>query len=750
MKRLVAEFEALKSSLPSDKQCSAWLRFDEDTPQYLRALLTAPLPGPSPYAGGVFAFDIYIPDNYPSEPPKVQLLTTGRGTVRFGPNLYANGKVCLSLLGTWPGPKWIPKQSSLLQVLVSIQSLLLGVEHPFYLEPGHGGWEDQIKEGDFASVGQTLTGEMVKEEVTLPSQVWLYEDNVRVGSMRYAMLEPLDIATRVGDEEKVKPALAHLSPFEDIIKAHFYHNGQETLNAVHAWITASRPSTVSHDRGVPPVPMGSPPVPNEYPAAVLDSLHKLYPKLESSLEKVCPPTLEIANKTITPADYPSRLDTSTDAASGKLKGAEDESNKSKVDMLRERMQEAAQNSDFILAGQLQKDLKDIEEHDHQVSDLKAKIEEAASQGDYIRAGEFQAKLKSLEEGDEAKDEPANNIFPHGNNHISDNDHIFNNDNEDDNSDEDEDEEPSEDEAAMDYPGQYTHSLGWGSGQQLNGPAKTAATESSKNASEPDRREVIQRLPVNNPCRLRIRLPGSTNESVLEEFDSNEKLAVVYKCVKSHIPSSSSKSAAASPRLVQLRGVSNASGNQGIGVSGGAFANPQSEYGFTLLTAHPKREYSLEMHGSTSLKDLGMVPSAMLTVMMCSSRGQVKRGALESKLAGAQGDAMDVEDLGYEALQELGEKIGVAAPGDGTWKGIDAATLEEISKAVSPIDFLMQKSGQEEDYRCPVCLGDFDPTESEPQLRTLEHCHHTFHSSCLRTWLATKTNCPVCKHSFSQD
>lgn len=34
---------------------------------------------------------------------------------------YNNGKVCLSLLGTWAGPSWQPGQSTLLQVLVSIQ-----------------------------------------------------------------------------------------------------------------------------------------------------------------------------------------------------------------------------------------------------------------------------------------------------------------------------------------------------------------------------------------------------------------------------------------------------------------------------------------------------------------------------------------------------------------------------------------------------------------------------------------------------
>ena len=75
----------------------------------------------------VFAFDIYIPNDYPQTNPKVQLLTTGGGRVRFGPNLYADGKVCLSLLGTWEGPKWNSKHSSLYQVLISIQGLILGV-----------------------------------------------------------------------------------------------------------------------------------------------------------------------------------------------------------------------------------------------------------------------------------------------------------------------------------------------------------------------------------------------------------------------------------------------------------------------------------------------------------------------------------------------------------------------------------------------------------------------------------------------
>lgn len=46
-------------------------------------------PDDTPYSGGLFAFDIFFPHNYPQSPPKVKLMTTGGGTHRFNPNLYA-------------------------------------------------------------------------------------------------------------------------------------------------------------------------------------------------------------------------------------------------------------------------------------------------------------------------------------------------------------------------------------------------------------------------------------------------------------------------------------------------------------------------------------------------------------------------------------------------------------------------------------------------------------------------------------
>ena len=60
-------------------------------------------PEGTPYAGGLFEFDCFLPLDYPDRSPLMHFRTTGGGTVSFNPNLYPCGKVCLSLLGTWSG-----------------------------------------------------------------------------------------------------------------------------------------------------------------------------------------------------------------------------------------------------------------------------------------------------------------------------------------------------------------------------------------------------------------------------------------------------------------------------------------------------------------------------------------------------------------------------------------------------------------------------------------------------------------------
>ncbi|RUS88951.1 hypothetical protein EGW08_003287 [Elysia chlorotica] len=90
-------------------------------------------PEGTPYEDALFLFDMAMPNDYPSSPPLLHYYSFCSD--RLNPNLYEDGKVCVSLLGTWSGKGsevWTAK-SNLLQVLLSIQGLIL-VPEPYYNE----------------------------------------------------------------------------------------------------------------------------------------------------------------------------------------------------------------------------------------------------------------------------------------------------------------------------------------------------------------------------------------------------------------------------------------------------------------------------------------------------------------------------------------------------------------------------------------------------------------------------------------
>jgi ubiquitin-conjugating enzyme E2 Z len=89
-------------------------------------------PEDTPYFGGFYFFEIDYPYDYPHSPPKATYFTNGNN-VRFNPNLYKCGKVCISLLNTWAGEQWTSCQS-ITSVLLSLCTLLC--KDPILNEPG--------------------------------------------------------------------------------------------------------------------------------------------------------------------------------------------------------------------------------------------------------------------------------------------------------------------------------------------------------------------------------------------------------------------------------------------------------------------------------------------------------------------------------------------------------------------------------------------------------------------------------------
>ena len=84
------------------------------------------------YKYGAYLFEFEFPNDYPFSPPKLKY-KTNNGTIRFNPNLYRNGKVCISIVNTWKGEQWTSCQT-IRSVLLSL--LTLFHNEPLINEPG--------------------------------------------------------------------------------------------------------------------------------------------------------------------------------------------------------------------------------------------------------------------------------------------------------------------------------------------------------------------------------------------------------------------------------------------------------------------------------------------------------------------------------------------------------------------------------------------------------------------------------------
>eukprot|EP01120_Amphizonella_sp_Union-15-10_P000113 TRINITY_DN10134_c0_g2_i1.p1 TRINITY_DN10134_c0_g2~~TRINITY_DN10134_c0_g2_i1.p1 ORF type:complete len:250 (+),score=48.77 TRINITY_DN10134_c0_g2_i1:55-750(+) len=207
--RLNKECSMLPTSLPVSRGSSIFVRVDEERIDVMKAIITGPKG--SPYESGCYLFDIFFPPTYPQDPPLFNLQTTGNGTVRFNPNLYNDGKVCLSLLGTWHGDKsskWNSASSTLHQVLISIQGLIL-VEEPYFNEPSY-----EAQRG-------------TKEGINMSRE---YNENLIYNSIRYAMLDMIRNPPQ---------------GFVEVVRSHFLLEREAIMKQCDLWLLRSSSSNKS-------------------------------------------------------------------------------------------------------------------------------------------------------------------------------------------------------------------------------------------------------------------------------------------------------------------------------------------------------------------------------------------------------------------------------------------------------------------------------------------------------------------------
>lgn len=128
IKRLIRDVKYLNKNPLHDNG----IYYSHDSEDILKGYALIIGPSDTPYFGGYYFFDFSYPPDYPHTPPLVTYCTNGEN-IRFNPNLYTNGKVCISLLNTWRGEQWTSCQS-ISTILLTLCSLLN--DTPLLNEPG--------------------------------------------------------------------------------------------------------------------------------------------------------------------------------------------------------------------------------------------------------------------------------------------------------------------------------------------------------------------------------------------------------------------------------------------------------------------------------------------------------------------------------------------------------------------------------------------------------------------------------------
>ncbi|KAA8894127.1 ubiquitin-conjugating enzyme/RWD-like protein [Sphaerosporella brunnea] len=184
----------------------------------VRAIILGP--PDTPYEFGFFEFSLKFGRDYPAKAPAVNALTTNSGRARFNPNIYAGGKVCLSILGTWRGERseeWSSAQG-LESILISIQSLMSS--NPYENEPG---FENATQEHDKQNMKAYVL--KIRHETLRISIISRLEEYLSINADGTVQPAPAPPDPDVSDEADTPlvelEGAVSFEPFKDLCKRRF-------------------------------------------------------------------------------------------------------------------------------------------------------------------------------------------------------------------------------------------------------------------------------------------------------------------------------------------------------------------------------------------------------------------------------------------------------------------------------------------------------------------------------------------------
>ncbi|ATZ57461.1 hypothetical protein BCIN_15g00390 [Botrytis cinerea B05.10] len=186
-------------------------------------------PPDTPYEFGFFDFGVRFGKDYPTKAPSVIATTTNGGRCRFNPNIYATGKVCLSILGTWRGERgeeWSSAQG-LESILISIQSLMSS--NPYENEPGF-----ETANDDHDRKNQKDYAAKIRHETLRISVIQRLEEYLNISSTGAPppYTPPSEDSDSDLDRDVLDDSAVAFEPFKDFCKRRFLWYYDSYLMAV--------------------------------------------------------------------------------------------------------------------------------------------------------------------------------------------------------------------------------------------------------------------------------------------------------------------------------------------------------------------------------------------------------------------------------------------------------------------------------------------------------------------------------------
>lgn len=250
IKRALREFYTLREGLPLLDDSAIFARHNSDNLLHFKLMIVPS--SETPYAYGCYVFSILLPHDYPASPPNVFFETTDNNTVRFNPNLYANGRVCLSLIGTWPGrpeERWDKDNSNLLTLALSIQALVFTSE-PYFNEPGYeafrGTKEGEVRNRDYnANIRKSNKRVAIDNQYRSPPPEFsdVIRNHVEFHRSAIDLVFPDVADVCLKDADNSKATSSPLSHFENADAISLFENVDLTIDpvAVSLWPPETHP-----------------------------------------------------------------------------------------------------------------------------------------------------------------------------------------------------------------------------------------------------------------------------------------------------------------------------------------------------------------------------------------------------------------------------------------------------------------------------------------------------------------------------